>query len=130
MQIVALAVAIIGIAALITGFILSNEIVAWVAVGAGAVGLAGLIIDAFRERGQRAAHSAVAADEVVAFDADYPDERPAADAPAHAGDKEIQREIMREEWVLHPDTGPLNPDVAKEEAAQAIIRHHPHRSHR
>lgn len=120
MLIVALVMAIIGLAALVTAVVTSNEVIAWVCIGAGVIGVVLLIVDPLRARQQRDAHSAATADGVLAFDADYPDDRPATDSPTHSGDREVQREIIREERVLHPDTGPRDPDITREEMLEAI----------
>jgi len=57
MLIVALGLAVIGLAALITAVVTSNELVAWVCIAASALGVLLLIIDAVRER----THSRLAA---------------------------------------------------------------------
>jgi hypothetical protein len=50
MLIVALVLALIGLASLVTAVVTSNEVVAWVCIGASAVGVVLLIVDAIRER--------------------------------------------------------------------------------
>jgi membrane protein implicated in regulation of membrane protease activity len=50
MLIVALVLAVIGLAALVTAVVTSNELIAWVCIGASAIGVVLLIIDAVRER--------------------------------------------------------------------------------
>ena len=50
MLIVALVLAVIGLAALITAVVTSNELVAWVCIAASALGVVLLMIDAIRER--------------------------------------------------------------------------------
>ena len=57
MLIVALVLAVIGLAALVTAVVTSNEVVAWVCIAASALGVVLLIIDAIRER----AHGRLAA---------------------------------------------------------------------
>ncbi|MCV7346344.1 phage holin family protein [Mycolicibacterium rhodesiae] len=110
MLIVALVLAVIGLAALVTAVVTSNELVAWVCIAASVVGVILLIVDAIRERQQRRIDDAepaavTAPDELVessataettaysetdetvdttysTFDADYPeDEGPAAAEP-------------------------------------------------
>jgi hypothetical protein len=51
MLIVALVLAVIGLAALVTAVVTSNELVAWVCIGASVLGVILLIVDAIRERG-------------------------------------------------------------------------------
>ena len=53
MLIVALVLAVIGLAALVTAVVTSNELVAWVCIGASGLGVLLLIVDAIRERAQR-----------------------------------------------------------------------------
>ncbi|MGA5544459.1 hypothetical protein ACPCIR_21590 [Mycobacterium sp. NPDC051198] len=91
MLIIALVLAVIGLAALVTAVVTSNELIAWVCIGASVIGVLLLIVDALRERSRGAKTGAAedadtaAADEANAtettetFDAvdapvDYPDE--------------------------------------------------------
>ena len=53
MLIVALVLAVIGLAALVTAVVTSNELVAWVCIAASVLGVILLIVDAIRERQQR-----------------------------------------------------------------------------
>lgn len=50
MLIVALVLAVIGLIALVTAVVTSNELIAWVCIGASVVGVLLLIVDAVRER--------------------------------------------------------------------------------
>jgi hypothetical protein len=59
MLIVALVLAIIGLAALVTAVVTSNELIAWVCIAASVIGVLLLIVDALRER-SRAGTSDVA----------------------------------------------------------------------
>ncbi len=87
MLIVALVLAVIGLAALVTAVVTSNAVVAWVCIGASVLGVILLIVDAIRERqrGAAEAQSAAASAEpgeaidqtYQNFDAEYPDEEPA-----------------------------------------------------
>ncbi|OBK72212.1 hypothetical protein [Mycobacterium sp. 1274761.0] len=73
MLIVALVLALIGLAALVTAVVTSNELIAWVCIAASVIGVVLLIIDALRERSRRDSEApAQRSDEE--FDADYPDE--------------------------------------------------------
>jgi hypothetical protein len=97
MLIVALVMAVIGLAALVTAVVTSNEIIAWVCIGASVIGVVLLIVDALRERARRDTKAAAADDTEAAAaddtkaaaaddiesDADYPDEDAGEeDAPA------------------------------------------------
>jgi flagellar biosynthesis/type III secretory pathway M-ring protein FliF/YscJ len=53
MLIVALVLAVIGLAALVTAVVTSNELIAWVCIGASVIGVVLLIVDALRERSRR-----------------------------------------------------------------------------
>jgi hypothetical protein len=55
MLIIALVLAVIGLAALVFAVVTSNELVAWVCIGASVLGVVLLIIDALRERQRREA---------------------------------------------------------------------------
>ncbi len=55
MLIVALVLAVIGLAALVTAVVTSNEIVAWVCIGASGLGVLLLVVDAVRDRARRGA---------------------------------------------------------------------------
>jgi len=48
--IVALVLAVIGLAALVTAVVTSNELIAWVCIAASVIGVLLLIVDALRER--------------------------------------------------------------------------------
>jgi hypothetical protein len=55
MLIISLVLAVIGLAALVFAVITSNELVAWVCIGASVLGVVLLIIDALQERRRREA---------------------------------------------------------------------------
>lgn len=77
MLIVALVLAVIGLAALVTAVVTSNELIAWVCIVASVIGVLLLIVDAVRERSRRDAAGTAEPDETgpeSEFDADYPDE--------------------------------------------------------
>jgi hypothetical protein len=95
MLIVALVLAVIGLAALVTAVVTGNEVIAWVCIAASVIGVVLLIVDALRERQKRDDGDADADDSRSTdyaptpapdgsqehFDADYPEDPPAADAP-------------------------------------------------
>ena len=82
MLIVALVMAVIGLAALVTAVVTSNEVIAWVCIGASVIGVILLIVDALRERQRRDATPAEAEAEAAdpdsadadSADADYPED--------------------------------------------------------
>jgi hypothetical protein len=82
MLIISLVLAVIGLAALVFAVITSNELVAWVCIGASVLGVVLLIIDALQERQRReagpATHESGSVDSLDSHaddeGADYPDE--------------------------------------------------------
>jgi hypothetical protein len=85
MLIVALVLAVIGLAALVTAVVTSNELIAWVCIAASVIGVVLLIVDALRERSkgdgaeEPPAGADVNADEdEPEFAEDYPEEAPVA----------------------------------------------------
>ncbi len=80
MLIIALVLAVIGLAALVTAVVTGNAVIAWVCIAASAVGVVLLIVDAVRERSRKPAAKTAGATGTAdaatadAFDADYPDE--------------------------------------------------------
>jgi hypothetical protein len=80
MLIVALVLAVIGLAALVTAVVTSNELIAWVCIGASVIGVVLLIVDALRERskGDTEEPPAEADDDEPEFAEDYPEEAPVA----------------------------------------------------
>ncbi len=104
MLIVALVLAVIGLAALVTAVVTSNELIAWVCIAASVIGVVLLIVDALRERSRGDADDDVsgAAAEDAEFDADYPEDAPAdeeadveaetTEAPVENADDEVAGE--------------------------------------
>jgi hypothetical protein len=93
MLIISLVLAVIGLAALVFAVITSNELVAWVCIGASVLGVVLLIVDALQERRRREAgptgHTPDVAGESHGDDAaaDYPaDEIEDADAADSVSD--------------------------------------------
>jgi hypothetical protein len=81
MLIVALVLAVIGLAALVTAVVTSNELIAWVCIGASVIGVVLLIVDALRERSKGEPSEqppAEADDDEAQFAEDYPEEAPVA----------------------------------------------------
>lgn len=80
MLIIALVLAVVGLAALVTAVVTSNELIAWVCIVASLVGVILLIVDAVRERSGRTRKPADpdrdddADADAEDFDAEYPDD--------------------------------------------------------
>ena len=81
MLIIALALAIVGLAAVVTAVVTSNELIAWVCIAASAIGVVLLIVDAVRERSHRDkaepdSDSDSDDKQESEFDAEYPEDAP------------------------------------------------------
>ncbi len=88
MLIVALVLAVIGLAALVTAVVTSNELIAWVCIAASVIGVVLLILDALRERSRGEADSdpdAPSQDADEEYAEDYPDD----DTPAVVEDETV-----------------------------------------
>jgi hypothetical protein len=90
MLIVALVLAVIGLAALVTAVVTSNELIAWVCIGASVIGVLLLIVDALRERSGRDSGEAPSEPDETepAFVEDYPEEAPVAEEAEAESDAE------------------------------------------
>jgi flagellar basal body-associated protein FliL len=86
MLIVALVLAVIGLAALVTAVVTSNELIAWVCIGASVIGVLLLIVDAVRERsgGGGTTEETAEAQEAQA-EPEYYEDYPEDDATVAAG---------------------------------------------
>lgn len=88
MLIISLVLAVIGLAALVFAVITSNELVAWVCIGASVLGVVLLIIDALQERQRREAGPGArdAADAETTHDVESHDDEAPADYSADTHD--------------------------------------------
>ena len=82
MLIIALVLALIGLVALVFAVVTSNELVAWVCIGASILGVVLLIVDALQERQRRDEGHEEPPAENDAEAVDYPEETPAEDTTA------------------------------------------------
>jgi hypothetical protein len=114
MLIIALVLAVIGLAALVTAVVTSNELIAWVCIGASVIGVLLLIVDALRERsrgtksGDEEAPAAEDAEATESFEAvdepvDYPDElvaEPESDVAVEpdAADADVEADDSAEKY--------------------------------
>jgi hypothetical protein len=84
MLIVALVLAVIGLAALVTAVVTSNELIAWVCIAASVIGVVLLIVDAVRDRSRgdvgNADEADAADDDDQQFDQYYPEDDETRDA--------------------------------------------------
>ena len=110
MLIIALVLALIGLVALVFAVVTSNELVAWVCIGASVLGVVLLIIDALRERQRR---------DAGVSDGDDHDEA----APADAADVDEDAYVDYPEEEDQPETGghetTRDADAAKESKVAA-----------
>ncbi|MBO0680563.1 DUF308 domain-containing protein [Mycolicibacterium sp. S2-37] len=118
MLIIALVLAVIGLAALVTAVVTSNALIAWVCIGASVIGVVLLIVDALRERSRGDGADATAdggtdpgyTDETEQFDADYPEDTAAESAAESDADSA--------DPVAAPDPDTTEPDPDAD--AQAV----------
>ena len=90
MLIVALVLAVIGLAALVTAVVTSNELIAWVCIAASVIGVVLLIVDAIRDRSRNADEVAGAPEESdPEFDEEYPDESSAPQEPEYEAETTV-----------------------------------------
>jgi membrane protein implicated in regulation of membrane protease activity len=107
MLIVALVLAVIGLAALVTAVVTSNEVIAWVCIAASVIGVLLLIVDALRERSRREPSETPAtgdeADAEPEQAEDYPEEAPVAhdESDAEATAVEPRDEVAGEDRNSH-----------------------------
>src|SRR5690349_18450855 len=111
MLIVALVLAVIGLAALVTAVVTSNELIAWVCIAASVIGVVLLIVDALRDRSKHeAAQDSRDEDEEPEADRveDYPDEAPIAEyddedraADEHGSGVEREHDVEHEAGLEH-----------------------------
>ncbi|WP_328357504.1 phage holin family protein [Mycobacterium sp. NBC_00419] len=132
MLIVALVLAVVGLAALVTAVVTSNEVVAWVCIAASVLGVILLIVDAIRERQHGASDVAAPepepadepaiaySDEDVVestystFDADYPADE--------LSEEQHPDEVVSEdpESDTPSDDEPELPEAAEEAAVHPV----------
>ena len=112
MLIVALVMAVIGLAALVTAVVTSNEVIAWVCIGASVIGVVLLIVDAVRERQRRDAGPSgqPGTPRAEEFDAEYPE-----DVSNEKARPPLVRELVKE--ADHTD--PVDPDTGARPPASA-----------
>jgi hypothetical protein len=113
MLIVALVLAVVGLAALVTAVVTSNELIAWVCIAASVIGVLLLIIDALRDRSNR--DEVESADEVaegtdVVYDEDYPEETPVAEDFEDDPVDDVRADVEPGDGHHDSDTTSLSPE--------------------
>jgi len=120
MLIVALVLAVIGLAALVTAVVTSNELVAWVCIAASVLGVILLIVDAIRERQSRAPDEAVAA---PAEEPGAPEESATADAVAYSEDEPADSTYSTFDADYPEDS--LEQEIAAEDHPEEVVSDDP-----
>ena len=125
MLMVALVLAVIGLAALVTAVVTSNEIVAWVCIAASSVGVILLVVDAVRERQARRSAGAALADaeatEVIeSVEADGAEEE--IDIDEEIAVEDHPEEVVHDEpeFDTYSDDEPEFPESAEEAALHTV----------
>jgi hypothetical protein len=107
MLIISLVLAVIGLAALVFAVITSNELIAWVCIGASVLGVVLLIIDALQERRRREAGPTNHESDSATDPESHGDEA-AADYPADALDE-------NDDTSTHPDSDSAADDAVSDD---------------
>ena len=118
MLIVALVLAVIGLAALVTAVVTSNELVAWVCIGASGLGVLLLIVDAIRERAQRRVPVGAAAATVIAAETEV------MESAAETVEATEVIDAVEGDLAAGPDAD-LETDLDAELNAEIAIEDHP-----
>ena len=111
MLIIALVLAVIGLAALVTAVVTSNELIAWVCIGASVLGVVLLIVDALRER-SRSGRTAGAAAAGSGDDGSDADADQSADEGRAADEVDEEYDSSRDTQVIAAvqDTAEVDAD--------------------
>jgi len=124
MLIIALVLAVIGLAALVTAVVTSNELIAWVCIGASVIGVLLLIVDALRERSRSAgddeseesdgADGPVGTDDTMAETSAFAQPEPAEDYP-----EEHEPEAQEPDIAEDDDTTAAEVDEHDDETSRS-----------
>ena len=121
MLIVALVLAVIGLAALVTAVVTSNEVIAWACIAASSLGVILLIVDAVRERQSKLARRSAA---MVAADEALEDEA----LEDEALEEEVLEEEVLEDEVLEDEAREdeaLSDEIAEEDHPEELVHDEP-----
>jgi hypothetical protein len=121
MLFVVLALALVSWLLVVAGGITDSLPIGAVGIVLSLVGLTLLVGERMWKREQREALAG--ADGLIQFGAHFPDyaagAHPPHDAMVH-DDHEVERDLMREEDVVHPDNGPRDYDISRVRARETI----------
>ncbi|MCA4722059.1 hypothetical protein [Mycolicibacterium fortuitum] len=109
MLIIALVLAVIGLAALVTAVVTSNELIAWVCIGASVIGVLLLIVDALRERSRGAKSDDTAAADDAANATETTETFEAVDAPVDYPDELVAE--PESDVAVEPDAADADADA-------------------
>ncbi len=105
MLIIALVLALIGLVALVFAVVTSNELVAWVCIGASVLGVVLLIVDALQERQRRDDGHEGSPAENDAEAVDYPEEVPDESAAGATAAEPSANDETTKESTVAAETG-------------------------
>jgi hypothetical protein len=105
MLIIALVLALIGLVALVFAVVTSNELVAWVCIGASVLGVVLLIVDALQERQRRDEDHSEPPAENDAEAVDYPEEVPDESAEDATAVEESADDETAKDSTVTAETG-------------------------
>jgi hypothetical protein len=118
MLIIALVLAVIGLAALVTAVVTSNELIAWVCIGASVIGVLLLIVDALRERSRSAgldeSEESDGTDGAKAESTAFAQPEPAEDYP-----EEHEPEVQEPDIAEDADTAAAESDEHDDETSRS-----------
>lgn len=117
MLIVALVLAAVGLAALVTAVVTSNEVLAFVCIAAAAVGVVLMIIDAIRDRHAGALDAGEESDEEADVDAS---ESGDADSD-HDADADADGDVKADAAEADPSQTSVLPQVSEKSAPAAAV---------
>ena len=123
MLIVALVLAVIGLVALITAVVASNELIAWICIAASSLGVILLIVDAIRERQiKRSRPAAVPADDEFyeEYETEIIDDGPGADQEILEEDHPEELVHDEPDYDTYSDDEPEYPEAAEESAMHTV----------
>jgi hypothetical protein len=132
MLIIALVLAVIGLAALVTAVVTSNELIAWVCIGASVIGVLLLIVDALRERSRGAGDDEseesdglggtdgpVGTDDARAESSAFAQPEPAEDYPAEDYPEEHEPEAQEPDIAEDADSTAAEVDEHDDETSRS-----------
>lgn len=126
MLIVALVLAVIGLTALVTAVVTSNEVVAWVCIAASSIGVILLVVDAVRERQQRRTGYLTAGSGRTTEFVEYDDESGTSEAAVSEAAESIDETADETADEMGAETGAdLTEETAQEAYPDEVVHDEP-----